>query len=112
MQSTVNGSSIQYIIELDKKARERTAEARKEAERITAKAEEKKAALLKNYQNDSKKQLEIVEATYRREAEEKIAEIEADKEKKLRDFDKKLDENREMLADSIFEAVTGSKRGR
>lgn len=112
MQSTVNGSSVQYIIELDKKARERAAEAKTEAERITAEADEKKAQLLKNYRDDSRKHLEIVEKTYREEADRKIEQIEEEKQKKLDEFDKRLDENREALADKVFEAVTGTKRRR
>lgn len=112
MQSTVNGNSVQHIIELDKRARERTAEAKSEAERIIAEAEEKKAQLLKSYHDDSKKHLDIVEKTYREEADNKIEQIEAEKQKKLDAFDKRLSENREALADKVFEAVTGTKRRR
>lgn len=112
MQSTVNGNSVQYIIELDKKARERTAEAKREAEKIIAEAEEKKAQLLKNYHADSEKHLEIVERTYHDDADKRIEKIEAEKQKKLDEFDKRLSENREALADKIFESVTGTKRRR
>lgn len=112
MQSTVNGNSVQHIIELDKKARQRVAEAKSEAERIIAEAEEKKEQLLKNYRDDSKKHLNIVEKTYRDEADKKIEAIEAEKQAKLDVFDKRLDEHREELMNSIFEAVTGTKRRR
>lgn len=112
MQSTVNGSSVQYIIELDKKARLRVAEAKSEAERITAEAEKKKEQLLKSYRDDSKKHLSIVEKTYRDEADKRIEAIEAEKRAKLEAFDKRLDEHREELMDGIFEAVTGTKRRR
>lgn len=110
MQSTVNGNSIQYIIELDKKARQRVAEAKGEAEKIISESERKKEQLLKNYHDDSQKHLSIVEKTYRDEADKKIEAIEAEKNKKLDAFDKRLDECRKELMDSIFEAVTGTKR--
>ncbi len=72
MQSTVNGNSIQHIIELDKKARQRVAEAKSEAEKIISESERKKEELLKKYHEDSQKHLNIVEKTYRDEADKKI----------------------------------------
>ena len=42
MQSTVNGRSIQTIIEMDKQARQRVMDAVKEAEEIIAQAVEHK----------------------------------------------------------------------
>lgn len=112
MQSTVNINSVQHIIELDKKARQRVAEAKSEAERIIAEAEEKKEQLLKKYNDDSKKHLDNVKKTCSDEASKKIEEIESEKQAKLAAFDKRLAEHREELMNSIFEAVTGTKRRR
>ena len=110
MQSTVNGSSIQTIIEMDKKAREKVANAKREAEEINSEAEGKKKQMLSDYLEHSKKRLETVEQSYRREADEKISQIDAEKDKKISDFDKMLNENRNSMMNSIFEAVTGCKR--
>lgn len=110
MQSTVNGGSIKTIIEMDKKAREKVADAKQQAERINAEAEEEKKKLLCEYNTNYKNRLEAEEQTCRSEAEAKIKEIQAKRDKKIADFDKILNDNRDSLMDSIFEAVTGSKR--
>ncbi len=110
MQNTVNESSIQTIIEMDKKAREKVANAQKEAEKINAEAEGKKKKMLSDYREHSQKRLETVEQTFGDEAGKKINNINAEKDKKIAEFDKRLEENRNSLKDSIFEAVTGCKR--
>lgn len=110
MQDMANGNSIRYIVELDKKARERVAEAARQAEKIDADAQNKKHELLSNYSTHAKERLEIVEKSYRESAEDKIRLIEEDKQRKMEAFDSVLNENREKLADQIFEAVTGSRR--
>lgn len=110
MRDTANGNSIRYIIELDKKARERVAEAMRQAEEIDVNAQEKKHKLLSDYSTHAKERLEMVEKSYRESAEEKLRVIEDDKKKKMEAFDSALSKNREMLADQVFEAVTGSKR--
>lgn len=110
MLSMVNGNSIQYIIELDKKARERSAEAKNEADKILAQAKEKQEQIFKSCRSDSERRLEEFKNSCRTETNRRIDEIEAQKQKKLEAFDKRLDENRESLADEIFEAATGTKR--
>lgn len=110
MRDMANGNSIRYIIELDKKARERVAEATRQAEEIDADAQNKKRKLLSDYSTHAKERLEMFEKSYRESAEEKIRLIEDDKRKKMEAFDSALNKNREMLADQVFEAVTGSKR--
>lgn len=110
MEKLVNGTSIRYIVELDKKARERVAEAKREAMRIESEAESKKEKLLSDYNEQAKERLQIMEDSYRAETEKEIARIEAEKKRKIEAFDSALSENREKLMDGIFEAVTGAKR--
>lgn len=110
MQKLVNGTSIRYIVELDKKARERVAEARREAARIETEAENEKNKLRADYNEQAKERLAEMESSYRSEAEKKIAEIEAKRDEKIRAFDEILSQNREKLMDEVFEAVTGKKR--
>ncbi|HBH94231.1 MAG TPA: hypothetical protein DDX91_00640 [Ruminococcaceae bacterium] len=110
MQSTVNGSSIQTIIEMDKRARERVANAKKDAEEIRAEAEGKKKQLLSEYRSNSQKSLQELEKSCRNEADEEIGRINADRDKKTAELDRKLDQNRNLLMNNIFEAVTGCKR--
>lgn len=110
MQELVTGTSIRYIVELDKKARERVAQARRQAEEIDLEAENKKKQMISDYKENAEESLRIMEESYRAESDEKIAQIEADKNKKIENFDKALSDNRERLADQVFEAVTGKKR--
>lgn len=110
MEKLVNGTSIRYIVELDKKARERVAEAKREAMRIESEAESKKEKLLSDYNEQAKERLQIMEDSYRAETEKEIARIEAEKKRKIEAFDSALSENREKLMDGVFEAVTGVKR--
>lgn len=110
MQELVTGTSIRYIVELDKKARERVAEARRQAEEIDFEAENKKKQMISEYKENAEESLRIMEEAYRAETDEKITQIEADKNKKIENFDKALSDNRERLADQVFEAVTGKKR--
>lgn len=110
MEKLVNGTSIRYIVELDKKARERVAEAKREAMRIENEAESKKEKLLSDYNEQAKERLQIMEDSYRAETEKEIVRIEAEKKRKIEAFDSALSENREKLMDGVFEAVTGAKR--
>lgn len=110
MEKLVNGTSIRYIVELDKKARERVAEAKREAMRIESEAERKKEELLADYSKQAKEGLQAMEENYRAETEKEIARIEAEKKRKTEAFDSALSENREKLMDEVFEAVTGAKR--
>lgn len=110
MQELVTGTSIRYIVELDKKARERVAQARRQAEEIDFEAENKKKQMISEYKENAEESLRIMEEAYRAETDEKITQIEADKNKKIENFDKALSDNRERLADQVFEAVTGKKR--
>lgn len=110
MEKLVNGTSIRYIVELDKKARERVAEAKRKAMRIESEAESKKEKLLSDYNEQAKERLQIMEDSYRAETEKEIARIEAEKKRKIEAFDSALSENREKLMDGVFEAVTGAKR--
>ncbi len=110
MQKLVNGTSIRYIVDLDKKARERVNEARREAESIENEAESKKNKMRIDYDEQARERLGKMESSYRFEAEKKISKIEADKNKKTQAFDKALSQNREKLLDEVFEAVTGIKR--
>ena len=110
MQKLVNGTSIRYIVDLDKKARERVNEARREAESIENEAESKKNKMRIDYEEQARESLGKMESSYRFEAEKKISKIEADKNKKTQAFDKALSQNREKLLDEVFEAVTGTKR--
>lgn len=112
MKSTFSGSSIQTIIEMDKKAREKVAEAQRQAVEINADAEEQKKKLLSKYRENSESRLEAAEKEFRRDAEEKINLINAQRDKKIAEFDKTLEENRDSLKDSIFENITGCKRRR
>ena len=110
MQELVTGTSIRHIVELDKKARERVAQAKKQAEEIDFEAESKKKQMVSDYKEHAKKSLLKMEESYRAEADEKILQIEVDKKKKTEDFDNAFSSNRERLADQVFEAVTGKKR--
>ncbi len=110
MQKLVNGTSIRYIVDLDKKARERVAEARQEAVRIENEAEHKKNKMRADYHEQAKARLEETERSYRSEADKKIAEIETEKNKKIQAFENVLSQNREKLMNEVFEAVTGAKR--
>ena len=110
MQKLVNGTSIRYIVDMDKKARERVNEARREAESIENEAESKKNKMRIDYDEQARERLGKMESSYRFEAEKKISKIEADKNKKTQAFDKALSQNREKLLDEVFEAVTGTKR--
>lgn len=111
MPNINSGNSIQYIIELDKKARERVAQAVKQAEEIDVEAQHKKEEMLKEYQEHSRSRLETAEQSYRQDAEARIAEIEAEAKKKTDAFDRSFDENKQALEKKIFQAVTGSERG-
>ena len=110
MQKLVNGTSIRYIVDLDKKARERVNEARREAESIENEAESKKNKMRIDYDEQARERLGKMESSYRFEAEKKISKIEADKNKKTQAFDKALSQNREKLLDEVFEVVTSTKR--
>ncbi|MCM1298082.1 MAG: hypothetical protein NC203_04465 [Firmicutes bacterium] len=111
MQSTVDASAIKRIVELDKQARERVAEAKRQAEEIDAEALKKKDRILNDYRSHTKNRLSILEDSCKKEAEEKISEIEAKTKEKTDAFDKAFEENRKALADKVFLAVTGRKRG-
>ncbi|MCM1054921.1 MAG: hypothetical protein NC394_05280 [Bacteroides sp.] len=110
MQELITGTSIRYIVELDKKARERVAQARQQAEEIDFEAESKKKQIVSDYRERAEKSLKAMEEAYRAETDKKIAQIEAEKEEKKESFDRALKANREKLADQVFEAVTGKKR--
>lgn len=112
MQKLAAGSSIRYIVELDKKARERVAEAKRRAEETEAQAESKKAKMIADYNENARQSLREMEKSYREEADKEMGRIEAEKTAKKEDFDKALSANREALADKVFEAVTGRKRRR
>ena len=110
MEKLVNGTSIRYIVELDKKARERVAEAKREAMRIESEAESKKEEMLADYSEQAKERLTAMEEACRAETEKEMARIEAEKKQKTEAFDRALSENRERLLDEVFEAVTKAKR--
>lgn len=110
MQSTVNGRSIQTIIEMDKKARQRVMDAVKQAEEISAQADEQKKKLLSDYRKHSESKIEAAEQSFRAESEKKTAEINAERDRRISEFDKIMDGNREKLKDSIFQSVTGCER--
>lgn len=110
MHSTVDGSSIKYIIELDKKAREKVAAAKKQAEEIDAQAQSKKNQIIDDYRTNSKNRLDSLEDSCRSDADKRIAEIEAQTKEKTEKFDQAFSRNRKALADRVFEAVTGGKR--
>ena len=110
MEKLVNGTSIRYIVELDKKARERVAEAKREAMRIEAEAESKKREILSDYNKEAEERLKAMEESYRAETEKEIARIGEEKKRKTDAFDQALSENREKLMNEVFEAVTKAKR--
>lgn len=110
MQEEISGSSIRNLVEIDKKARERVAEARRQSEEISSDAENKKKQLLSDYSEQAKIRLRDMEVSYRSEADKTIADLEKEKQSKMRAFDKSLSQNREKLANQVFEAVTGRKR--
>lgn len=110
MEKLVNGTSVRYIVELDKKARERVAAAKQEAMRIESEAESKKQKMLADYKEQAREGLRKMEDSYRAEAEKEIARIESEKKQKTEAFDSALAENREKLMDEVFTAVTGAKR--
>lgn len=110
MQSTVKANAIKRIIELDKQARERVSMVKKQAEEIDAEVQRKKEDIISEYRTHAKNRLSILEESCKKEAEEKISEIEAVTKEKTDAFDKSFAENREALADKVFFAVTGRKR--
>lgn len=110
MEKLVNGTSVRYIVELDKKARERVAAAKQEAMRIESEAESKKQKMLADYKEQAREGLRKMEDSYRAETEKEIARIESEKKQKTEAFDSALAENREKLMDEVFTAVTGAKR--
>lgn len=112
MKNSLSESSILAIVEMDKKARERVFEAQKQVEKINSDAQEQKRKLMAQYRDDSESSLKAAEAEFRKDAEEKIHLINTQKDKKIADFDKILEENKEALKDSIFENITGCKRRR
>ena len=66
--------------------------------------------MLDDYRNKSKGKIEAAEQTFRTESERKTAEIDAEKNKKISEFDKIFDGSRDKMKDSIFQAVTGCER--
>ena len=110
MQKLDNGTSIRYIVDLDKKARERVAEAKQETVRIENEAESKKNSMRADYHEQAKARLAETESSYRLDADKKIAEIENEKNKKIQAFEDALSQNRDKIMSEIFEAVTGVKR--
>ena len=105
----MNGNSIRNIVELDKRARERVAEARRQAEQIDAEAKEKTKQLLQDYKDHSRLRLEMMEQTYMAETDKKLSDIEANKRKKIAAFDKAMSENSKALEEQIFNAVIGKE---
>lgn len=106
----MNGNSVKNIVELDKRARERVAEARRKAEQIDAEAKEKTKQLLQDYKDHSRLRLEMLEQSYMAQTDKKLSDIEANKLKKIAAFDKALSDNREALEEQIFNAVIGKER--
>lgn len=105
----ISGSSLSYIVELDKKARERVAQAKKQAEEINEEAARKKSRMLEDYNEHSQKRLKIVEESYGEQSDKRIAAIEDEKNKKMAAFEKAMADNAARLEKEIFEAVTGDK---
>ena len=105
--NTLNINVIHDIIRLDKEARSKVAQAKEEADRITADAKLQKQKLFESYRNEAQAKVDLFEKTARAEADAKIAELEADRQKKTELLDKKMAENRERWKKEIVSAITG-----
>lgn len=103
----VNINSLSYIIEVDKKAREKVEQARSRAAKIDAQTDEKKKKMLDDYQEHTANRLKIVEDSYGKQADNKIAAIKKKEIEKTEMLKKAMDENRDRLEQEIFKAVTG-----
>lgn len=101
-----NSSTIQKIIELDKAARNKVADARTEADMIRKSAQQKEEQFAADYEEQAKKRIKSVEDICKAEADEKISALEAEKEKRIKELDDKMAANKERWKNEIFTAVT------
>lgn len=111
MPDITSVGSIQYILELDRNARERVEQAAKEVEEIKAEADKKIEEMRERYRGILNQRLETEEKACKEESDKKIALIEKNKNEKIAAFDKVFEENRRPLEQQIFDAVIG-KRGK
>lgn len=107
MQNSVNDTSIAAVIEIDKKARAKVSQAQEEAQSILKEAKQKKANLLSDYTLRSDKQLETAQKDYKKDADEKIARLEADKAKRIEALSEKMNANKARWEKQILSEIIG-----
>lgn len=96
---------IRSIIDIDRGASDKLSEAEKKKLKIITEAKALQESIVKEAVENSKRELEQIEADRKRAAEEKIAALEADRDSRIDAMKKAFAENSDKWADEIFKAV-------
>ena len=96
---------IKSIIDIDRGASDKLSEAEKKKLKIITEAKALQESIVKEAVENSKRELEQIEADRKKAAEEKIAALEADRDRRLEAMKKAFSDNSDKWADEIFKAV-------
>lgn len=99
---------IDSIIDIDKTARNRVSEARKQADAIIREAEEKREALKKESRALLEKEIEYRKHAIRVSSDSKIASAERSAEEKCRSLEEKMEHGRGGWKSEIIGRITGA----
>lgn len=98
---------INQILEIDEKARKMLADAQKQKQNILDKAHISEAGVKKEWQEKARMRLLSVEETQRADSDEKMLEIDREKQKSIDKLDKTYNENHIKWEKEIITNIIG-----
>ena len=99
---------IDSIIDIDKTARNRVSEARKQADAIISEAENNKKAMRTESRTLLEKEIEDKKRSIRESSDSKISAAEKDAEEKCRSLEIKMEQGKNLWKSGIIGRITGA----
>lgn len=96
---------ITQILDIDKKARDKLARAYEEKKQIIIDAEEEREKIKTELLERADHRLELVEAEEKKNADERLCELEKQTKEKIESLDKSFKDNREQWEKDIFNKI-------
>lgn len=93
------------ILEIEKNAKARLAEAENEKNKIIADARKEREKIIRARVREAEKKLDQIGSEEKKEADKRLAEIEALKNDEIKRLNKTFEERRKQWEDDIFNAV-------
>lgn len=104
----MNNSTVQTIIDMDKAARQRKADAQAEAQRITEQAEEKRAELIRTAKAKTEAQASVICNEIKAASDKEIEKVKNESDEKCRRLDEIMSRDAETRIDGIIDRIFNS----